>query len=218
MEQDKMKKGLLFSALSMLILSSSLFALNGNRLNHLIAQGVPKKPLQNALKALNWAEQHNHLTPRHYAIVDFSQAATSKRMYIIDLKTNKLIYQGYCTHGQKSGGYSYPVRFSNHNGSHQSSLGLFEVAKPYYGQHGLSLRLDGLEKGINDEARSRAIVIHSAPYVNDHFVKTTGRLGRSWGCFVVNPHHIYEVKNDLPPGSLLFSYAKAEQHDPYFGK
>ena len=114
-------------------------------------------------------------------VIDFTRPSSEKRMWIIDLKTNKLLLNTYVAHGQGSGG-NLADSFSNIEESHKSSLGFYVTSETYIGKHGLSLRLDGHDKGINDKARNRAIVVHGASYVSESFIKTTGRLGRSFGC------------------------------------
>jgi hypothetical protein len=114
-------------------------------------------------------------------VIDFTRPSSEKRMWIIDLKNNKLLLSTYVAHGQGSG-ENLANSFSNIEESHQSSLGFYVTSETYIGKHGLSLKLDGHDKGINDRARSRAIVVHGASYVSESFIKATGRLGRSFGC------------------------------------
>jgi hypothetical protein len=97
-------------------------------------------------------------------------------------------------------------KFSNTPLSNQSSLGFYKTAETYHGKHGLSLRLDGLEKGINDKARQRAIVIHSAKYAEESFIKTYGRLGRSFGCPALPAGNYTEIIKLIKDGTLLFIY------------
>ncbi len=114
-------------------------------------------------------------------VIDFTRPSSEKRMWIIDLKNNKLLLNTYVAHGQGSG-ENLANLFSNIDESHQSSLGFYVTNETYIGKHGLSLRLDGFDKGLNDRARVRDIVIHGAAYVSESFIKQTGRLGRSFGC------------------------------------
>src|SRR5690606_1715776 len=114
-------------------------------------------------------------------IIDFTLPSSQKRMWVIDMKENKVLYNTVVSHGKNSG-KEYATRFSNRPESHQSSLGFYATAETYIGKHGLSLRLDGLEKGINDNARMRDIVIHGASYANESWVDAQGWLGRSYGC------------------------------------
>ena len=115
------------------------------------------------------------------SIVDFSKSSRHKRLWIIDLKAEKLLYHSLVAHGQGSGG-DMATTFSNNLNSHQSSLGFYVTGNTYFGKHGLSLKLHGMDPGFNSNAYQRAIVVHGADYVSNDFVKRQGRLGRSHGC------------------------------------
>jgi len=145
------------------------------------------------------------------AIVDYSKPSTEKRFYVVDLKTKSLEFHTLVAHGKNSGA-NRAVRFSNKNQSHQSSLGFFRTAETYYGKHGFSLRLDGLEKGINDNARKRAVVMHGASYVSRSFISQQGRLGRSWGCPALPLAVSKKVINAIAKGTCLFIYANNEAY------
>lgn len=138
-------------------------------------------------------------------IIDFSLPSTQERFYVIDLKNKKLLYHTLVAHG-KNTGENMAKHFSNENGSKKSSLGLFVTAETYTGKHGFSLKLDGLDKGINDNARERLIVIHGADYVTPEFAKQQGRLGRSWGCPALPPTLTKEIINTIKGGYPLFAY------------
>ena len=114
-------------------------------------------------------------------VIDFSKSSTEKRMWIIDLKNKSVLLNTYVAHGRGSGD-DMANSFSNMAESHQSSLGFYVTNETYFGKHGLSLKLDGLDKGINNQARNRAIVVHGASYVSESFINSHGRLGRSHGC------------------------------------
>ena len=118
---------------------------------------------------------------RRLAVIDYSRPSLVPRLWVFDLAAGKLLYEEVVAHGQGSG-ENLPTRFSNSDGSHQSSLGLFVTADTYTGKNGYSLRMHGLEPGVNDAAMARAIVMHGAPYVDPVQGKRMGRLGRSWGC------------------------------------
>eukprot|EP01132_Coremiostelium_polycephalum_P021988 gene21988-26094_t len=114
-------------------------------------------------------------------IVDFDQSSTRKRLWIIDLEKKELLMNTWVAHGQRSGA-DVATSFSNNNNSLQSSVGFYITAETYYGQHGISLKLDGMDEGFNSNARSRSIVVHGAAYVGQHSIQALGRLGRSQGC------------------------------------
>lgn len=140
------------------------------------------------------------------AVIDYSRPSTQRRLWVFDLARDALLHEEYVAHGRGSG-ENFATAFSNRDGSHQSSLGLFATAETYAGGNGYSLRLDGLEPGINDAARPRAIVMHGAAYVNPDLARSQGRLGRSFGCPAVRPQVAHAVIDDLKQGQLLFAYA-----------
>lgn len=144
--------------------------------------------------------------PDVLTLIDFSKPSTDERLYVFDLKQKKMLFVTHVAHGRNSGG-NYATSFSNVNGSHQSSLGFYLTAGTYIGKNGYSLLLDGLEKGINDKARERAIVIHGAAYANPSVIKASGRLGRSFGCPALPASLNKAVIDTIKGGSLLFIYA-----------
>jgi hypothetical protein len=144
-------------------------------------------------------------------VVDFSQPSTKKRFYLINIDTKKVLYQDYVAHG-KNTGVLEAKEFSNNVNSNQSSLGFFKTGETYQGKNGFSLRLDGLEKGINELARKRGIVIHSAYYVEESFIKKYGRLGRSFGCPTLPSKNYNEIIELIKDGTLLFIYSPEESY------
>lgn len=144
-------------------------------------------------------------------VIDFNLPSTEKRMYVMDLDKKEVLYVTYVSHGKNSG-ENFATTFSNKSGSYQSSLGFYRTAETYNGGNGYSLRLDGLEKGINDKARSRAVVIHGADYCNEDFIKSTGRLGRSFGCPALPQELNKPIINTIKDGSLLFIYADKPEY------
>ena len=143
--------------------------------------------------------------PRTLSVIDFSRPSTEKRLWVYDLRSRALLFHEYVAHGRGSGA-NMATTFSNVPESFQSSLGLFRTAEAYVGKHGLSLRLDGLEAGVNDRARERAIVIHGAEYVNAATARAQGRLGRSLGCPAVRPEIAKPLIDAVKGGGLLFAY------------
>jgi len=140
------------------------------------------------------------------SIIDFTRPSTEKRLFIIDLEHKILIYKCYVAHGRNSGD-NYAKSFSNEPASLKSSLGFFLTAETYSGDHGYSLKLDGLEKGINNNARVREIVIHGAEYVSEEFIKMYGRLGRSWGCPSIPVEISKEIIDKISGGSCLYIHS-----------
>jgi L,D-transpeptidase-like protein len=141
------------------------------------------------------------------SIVDFSLPSSKKRLFIIDLVTGRLLFNTYVSHGRNSG-MEQATRFSNDLNSFQSSLGFFVTGKTYKGEHGYSLRLQGLEKGINDNALNRGIVIHAADYVNEKLARQRGYIGRSLGCPAVPVKLHRPIIQKIKDGSCLFLYSR----------
>lgn len=158
-----------------------------------------------ALDAASHAVARGEAEPRTLTVIDFSLPSTQKRLWVYDLASRALLFHEHVAHGRGSGA-NMATAFSNVPESNQSSLGLFRTGEAYIGKHGLSLRLDGLERGINDRARERAIVIHGADYVNAATARTQGRLGRSLGCPAVRPEISKPLINAVKDGGLLFAY------------
>lgn len=145
------------------------------------------------------------------SIIDFSKPSTEKRYYLIDLANRTLLYNTFTSHGVNTG-EDMAVSFSNKEGSRKSSLGFYLTAETYEGKHGTSLKLDGLERGFNNRARKRYIVIHSADYVTQSFIEENGRLGRSWGCPALPPTVTQEIIEKIKNGSVLFIYSNDDEY------
>ena len=143
--------------------------------------------------------------PSTLTVIDYSKPSTEKRMWVFDVRTHALLFHELVSHGRGSG-VTMATSFSNVEESHKTSLGLFRTAETYVGGNGYSLRLDGLERGMNDRARTRAIVIHGAPYVNAATAKANGYLGRSYGCPAVRPEIARSLIDTVKGGGLLFAY------------
>jgi hypothetical protein len=145
------------------------------------------------------------------SIVDLSLPSSKKRLFVIDLKTYKLIFHTYVSHGKNSG-KEMATQFSNEPRSGESSLGFYVTGTTYIGHHGYSLRLNGKEEGINDNALTRGIVMHSAAYVNERMVAKHGFIGRSEGCPAI-PRILYKkIIEKIKNGSCLFLYSP----DPFY--
>jgi len=139
------------------------------------------------------------------SIVDFSLPSSKKRLFVIDVVTGKLLFNTFVSHGRNSG-QEMATEFSNDLNSFKSSLGFFVTGNTYSGEHGYSLRLQGQEAGINDNAYDRDIVMHAANYVNEKTIKAKGFIGRSLGCPAVPPAVHKAIINTIKGGSCLFLY------------
>ena len=173
-----------------------------------LAQAAPElNPLvlQSALSAMQCAVNNGASPAENLAVIDYSQPSTARRLWIFDLQKKTLVLRDLVAHGQKSG-ENFATQFSNNEGSHQSSLGLFRTQESYQGANVYSLRMDGLEPGFNDSARDRAIVIHPASYVNPLWSQTQGRIGRSQGCPAVRPQIARTVVDKLKDGQFMFAW------------
>jgi len=141
----------------------------------------------------------------YLTICDFSQSARRKRMYVIDMQEQRVLINTYVAHGRNSGS-EYATRFSNRAESHQSSLGFYVTRNTYYGEHGLSLRVTGMEPGFNDLAMQRAIVVHGASYIG------AGSMGRSYGCPAVPQKESRRIIQTIQGGTCLFIYHPSKQY------
>lgn len=159
-----------------------------------------------AMAAAAEAVEHGEATaPATLTVIDYTRPSTRKRMWVYDLRSHALLFDEWVAHGRGSG-KTMATAFSNSPASNMSSLGLFRTAEVYEGHNGYSLRLDGLQRGVNDRARERAIVIHGAPYVNPATARAQGYLGRSLGCPAVRPEIAHQLIDVVKGGSLLFAY------------
>lgn len=139
------------------------------------------------------------------SVCDFSLSSNKKRLWVIDINENKLLYNTLVAHG-KGTGEEFAVNFSNTEDSHQSSLGFYITEQAYEGDNGYSMRLFGMDKGYNDAALERCIVMHGANYVSEDFIKAEKRLGRSWGCPAVPREFAVPIINTIKDKSCLFIY------------
>lgn len=139
-------------------------------------------------------------------IIDYSKPSNRRRLWVFDLKQNKVLFNTWVSHGKNSGGVN-ATSFSNQNGSLKSSIGVFLTDnQSYVGSHGQALRIKGLEHGINDNAYNRNVVFHGAWYVNSDTIKKYGAVGRSWGCPAVSDQLIKPLVNTIKDHTLVFVY------------
>ena len=173
------------------------------------------KAFQKAFKGYYNLLNEGKISKEILTIIDFSLHSTEKRMWVINMKTKEILFQNVVSHGRNSG-KEYASSFSNVPESFKSSLGFYKTAETYFGEHGLSLRLDGLEPGINDNARKRDIVIHGADYCDERMGKNQGYLGRSLGCPALPVELSSKIINTIKEESCLFIYHEDKQD--YFQK
>lgn len=166
-----------------------------------LAPGANPQVLQLAATALACAAGQVH----RLAVIDYSLPSTRPRLWVFDLARGRLLFEELVSHGRGSGDVQAHA-FSNVPESHQSSLGLFRTLNSYRGRNGYSLRLEGLEPGVNDRAFARAIVLHGADYVSPSFIARTGRLGRSHGCPAVRPAVTGPLIDSIKDAQYLFVY------------
>jgi hypothetical protein len=145
------------------------------------------------------------------SIIDFSIPSTEKRLWIIDIENKKVLFHELVAHGRNTGD-NVAGKFSNIPNSNMSSLGFYLTGETYTGKHGLSLYLDGMDSEFNNNARSRAIVIHGADYVSEDFIKTYGRLGRSFGCPALSTGSYKTIIETISDGSCLFIYYPDDEY------
>jgi hypothetical protein len=169
--------------------------------------GLSKQAFEYAMQGFGYLIKAGKITnDKIISIVDFSQPSSKKRLFVIDLDKHKVVYNTYVAHGVNSG-KEYASEFSNQPESNKSSLGFYETAETYMGKNGYSLHLSGLEKGINDKAGSRSIVMHGAGYVSESLIEEQGYIGRSFGCPAV-PEKLHKpIINKIKNGTCLFIYS-----------
>lgn len=175
--------------------------------NHLSpkAPELNKKVLTYALTAYQSAINKGAVKKSILTVIDYSLPSSKQRMWIFDLNKERLLFQTYVAHGQNSG-MTTANHFSNQSSSKATSLGTFVTKDTYIGSKGLSLNLQGLEKGFNDNAYNRRVVVHGAWYVEPSFIKQSGRAGRSWGCPSIAKSLAKPVINAIKGGSVIFAY------------
>jgi hypothetical protein len=190
--------------------SSAMSAMLYDKLN-LANAGLSMEALDDAVKGYEKLVEEGVVQNTQYlTIVDLSQSSRKKRFYLLDLENNKLAVNTFVAHGKNSG-VDKAVKFSNTPESEASSLGFYVTKQTYSGKHGLSLKLEGLEDGFNDNAASRAIVVHGAKYVNASRVHSA-YMGRSQGCPALPQSVAPKVINLIKGGSAIFVYHPSKKY------
>ena len=170
------------------------------------APGLRSSVLRLALDATDCAAEQGLVKRRDLlTVIDYSLPSTQPRLFVFDLSARKVLFRELVAHGKNSGDNEASF-FSNSPGSLATSLGLFVTEDTYVGSNGYSLRLRGLEEGINDMARDRAIVMHGAAYVSRAAIRALGRLGRSWGCPAVRKEVARKIIDTVRGGTPIFAY------------
>ena len=171
-----------------------------------LAPRLSPQALKAALTALNRLQAAGaRVRSDVLAVIDYTKPSSERRLWVFDLAHSRVLFEELTAHGKNSGD-SQAVRFSNAPNSLMTSVGAFLTGETYTGKHGLSLRLQGLEKGFNDNSLERAIVIHAAAYVSDSIAKAKGQIGRSWGCPAVRPEVSRRLIETVQGGALLLAY------------
>jgi hypothetical protein len=173
-------------------------------------ENLRQNVLELALAAYQRANDSGYVKRPRLTIIDYELPSYKKRLWVIDMKSGRVLHEEWVAHGMGSpagsgGDMENALSFSNRCGTRKSSLGLFRTAETYLGKHGYSLRLDGLEPGINDAARERTIVVHPADYVTRDRA-AQHMVGRSWGCPAVRPKISRQLIDDIKDGSLVLTY------------
>lgn len=171
------------------------------------------KAVEMAFAGYDWAVKNNKVKNKDIlTIVDFTVSSAKDRLYVINLQTGEILMHLPVTHGKNSGnGSARTTSFSNKFNSLQSSIGVFVTQNPYYGQHGFSLRINGLESS-NNNALARNVVVHPANYASLSYIKRNGRAGTSWGCFAVDPQDSKQLINYIKGGSVIYAYGQSTQY------
>ena len=167
--------------------------------------GINPKVLRLGLRAYSNARKKGVAKRPILTIVDYTKPSTARRLWVLDLRRHRVLFNDYVTHGKNSGG-KYAKSFSNALGSLKSSLGVFLTESTYQGKHGYSLKIRGLDKRFNNKAEERSVVFHKSNYATERYLKQRGQLGRSWGCFAVSPKIASSLISTIKDGSLVFAY------------
>lgn len=170
--------------------------------------GLRRQVFSKALTAFETAWKNGETDRLIFTVIDYELHSSKKRLWVIDLSTGDLLFHEHTSHGKGSDANhdGYADRMSNVNGSGTSNVGLLKTAETYYGKHGYSMRMDGLEQGFNHNARRRAIVMHSAAYADDGYRNSAGKMGRSLGCPALDPDVSGDIIRTIQGGTLVFGY------------
>jgi hypothetical protein len=207
MRKARMKKVIFFIVFIFSTQSVFAFSASSVQARILAASTNNLKPnlVNLAIKTFNRAKKHGIIIKKPIiTVIDYSLPSTTNRLWVLDLEKNQVLYTSLVAHGKHSG-ENLTTSFSNRVNSHQTSLGLFLTDTTYFGREGYSLRMKGLEKGFNDNAETRAIVMHGAAYVTKYYANS-GRIGRSWGCPAVEPQLAKHIINTVKNRTLVLAY------------
>ncbi len=172
---------------------------------------LPYEVFEKAYKGYLNLKSEGKLKGDILTVCNFELSSVENRMWIIDMNSKKVLFNTYVAHGRGSGD-EYAMSFSNKENSHKSSLGFYVTGEIYRGEHGTSLRLDGLDEGYNTAARARGVVVHGSEYVCDKVVGARGKLGRSWGCPAVPSKLSLPIINTIKEGNCLFIYYPEQKY------
>ncbi|SKB79857.1 L,D-transpeptidase catalytic domain [Salegentibacter holothuriorum] len=173
---------------------------------------IPAMPVfEKAIKGYEQLDENGKVGKKLLTVIDFGLSSTKKRMWIMNMETKKVLFNTYVSHGKNTGG-EFATKFSNTVNSLQSSLGFYVTAETYYGKNGLSLFIDGMEKGFNSNARKRYVVIHGADYAEPNFIDRIGRLGRSYGCPAVPNTIAKEVIDTIKEESVVYIHKNNKEY------
>ena len=200
---EKSQKKELASVLSSSSDSNIVTLYNSLNSNHFALPNL--ESFKEALKGFYSLKEKGLIQKDILTLVDFSLSSNVKRLWVIDLATNTILYNSLVAHGRNTG-EEFASSFSNANSSFKSSLGFYVTGETYNGKHGMSLKLDGIEKGVNDNARERGVVMHAANYVSNYFIKCNKRLGRSQGCPAIPEESLKEIVSTIKDKTCLFIY------------
>jgi hypothetical protein len=179
---------------------------------NLNAAGISQEAFNEAMKGYTYLERKKLLGNTNVlTIVDYSKPSSQKRLYVLDMNEGKILFNTLVAHGRNSG-LEYAKDFSNSAESHKTSLGFFITLNTYFGNNGYSLKLQGCERGINDKALERAIVLHGAGYADENFLHSNGYLGRSYGCPAVPEKVSRQIIETIKNGSCMFLYHPTKKY------